>query len=367
MRRFDFASREMLLDSLGRIRPMDYARTRNFLDGAVTFLSAYFTHGVLSPAEVISRLIVEHGEEACDKLLSEFAWREYFHRVWQSKGDGIFKDLRNTQIGADHLLMPRSVLDMSTGVDVLDSAVRKLVNDGYLHNHERLWLAGVIVNTGRTHWAEPAKWLFYHLLDGDLASNTLSWQWVAGSFSQKKYIANQENLNRFSRTEQRGSWLDVSYDALSDMEVPEELEERSGLDLNNVYPESSVQPILLNEDVLLYSIWNLDSSWRSEFCGRRVLVIEPSIYDLYPMSSKRWDFIMKWAAEIGSLEVYVGEFDELISVDHRGEVYYREYPLCNHWRGVEDSREWIYPETSGYYQSFSKYNRLARKNSECYH
>ncbi len=369
MKNFLGSNRKNLMRMLASIQPIEYTKTRNFLDGAVTHLSSYFTHGVLSPAEVIASLIIEHGEEACDKLLSEFAWREYYHRVWQSRGDDIFKDLRCPQEGVAHTLVPRSIVDvtLSSGVHVLDEAVKNLVNDGYLHNHERLWLAGVIVNTGRTHWVEPAKWLFYHLLDGDLASNTLSWQWVAGSFSQKKYIANQDNLNRFSGTEQHGTWLDISYEELSEMRVPALLEERSGLNLFNEYPESNAMPVLVDDDVILYSIWNLDEEWRSGMDGRRILLIEPSIYDSFPMSPKRWEFIMKWAAAIDTIEIYVGEFDQLIPEGYIGDLYYREYPLCNHWRGIEDTRDWIYPETSGYYQSFSKYNRLARRRSEFYH
>mgnify|MGYP006195700273 CR=1 FL=1 len=60
-----------------------------------------------------------------------------------------------------------------------------------------MYLAAMVCNNAKSHWLTPARWMYYHLLDGDLASNALSWQWVAGTFSHKKYIANQQNINKY--------------------------------------------------------------------------------------------------------------------------------------------------------------------------
>ncbi len=343
------------------IDPIVYAKTRNYLSGSVTGLSPYFTHGILKPAEVIDELVSNHGGEACAKLYSEFGWREYFQRVWQNKGSDIWNDLKHEQQSIISNQIPKAIREAETGIEVIDHAISELLETGYMHNHARMWLASMITNIGQTDWREPAKWLYYHLLDGDPASNTLSWQWIAGSFSQKKYIANQENLNRFSGSDQSGTFLDVSYEKLAELSVPEVLRERSTLSLINNYPISDTVE-LESENVLLYSIWNLDSTWKVDSSAERILLIEPSIYDNYPMSDKRWDFILHWAKEIPGLKIYVGELADLLGESYNGKIQYREHPLCNHWQGEELSRNWMFPEVKGYYPSFSKFWKLAQKS-----
>ena len=102
-----------------------------------------------------------------------------------------------------------------------------------------MWLAMLVCNIAGTYWETGAKWMYYHLLDGDLASNTLSWQWVAGTFSSKKYFANQENLNKYGNSQDRQykTILDKSYEELSqnsdDKIAPKEFEDRSELKLEN--------------------------------------------------------------------------------------------------------------------------------------
>ncbi|MFX7866419.1 FAD-binding domain-containing protein, partial [Acinetobacter baumannii] len=76
--------------------------------------------------------------------------------------------------------VPLDVREGRTGVPVVDEAVRVLYRTGLLHNHARMWLASYLVHLRKLHWRAGADWLYGHLLDGDLASNHLSWQWVAG-------------------------------------------------------------------------------------------------------------------------------------------------------------------------------------------
>lgn len=354
-----------LYNLLDAIDPEEYARTRNHLSGAVTRLSPYFTHGILQPRDVMDHLKRVHGVDACAKLLSEFGWREYYQRVWQAKGNEIWRDLKQDQEPVISKNLPLAVKEAHTGIAVIDDAVAELMDTGYMHNHARMWVASVVVNIAQTDWRNPAKWMFYHLLDGDLASNTLSWQWISGSFSHRKYIANQENLNRFSGSEQRGTYLDVSYEALAELEVPQVMDERAGIDFKNAYPESD-DITLSDEHVLLYSIWNLDAQWMRELVSKtslkRILLIEPSIYDEYPMSQKRWHFILHWARAVPDLEVFVGEMDKLFDEHFSGKISYREHPLSEHWHGEEISRKWMFPEVSGYYPSFSKFWKTAQRS-----
>ena len=71
-----------------------------------------------------------------------------------------------------------------------------------------MYIASIVCNIAKSHWKLPSKWFYYYLLDGDLASNNLSWQWVCGANSSKKYYANQENINKFCFTKQKNTFLD---------------------------------------------------------------------------------------------------------------------------------------------------------------
>jgi deoxyribodipyrimidine photo-lyase len=103
-----------------------------------------------------------------------------------------------------------------TGVPVVDAAVRTLYATGTLHNHARMWLASYVVHLRKVHWRAGADWLYAHLLDGDLASNHLSWQWVAGTGSHKPYLFNADNVARYAPADWHspGTVIDTSYEAL---------------------------------------------------------------------------------------------------------------------------------------------------------
>jgi len=224
-----------------------------------------------------------------EKLLSELAWREYFHRVWQMESDDIFSDLKQPQASVASDRLPASIVNASTGIEVIDGSLVALERSGYIHNHARMWLAAICCNTGRTHWYQPARWLYYYLLDGDLASNTLSWQWIAGSFSHRKYIANQSNLNRYSQSDQSGTFLDFDYDTLEHNPVPSVFEPRIDVELLNEFPETTAVSVPhSNEPVFLYSIWNLDPEWRQGVQGTRILWIDPEMHQEFALSPKRW-------------------------------------------------------------------------------
>lgn len=163
--------------------PLGIAATRNYTDGAVTRLSPYISRGVLSLNQVASIILKRYDKYQSEKLLQELAWREYWQRVWENKGDEIFTDLKQPQPGVMHHGMVRSVADAQTGIDEIDRHIQLLYSNGYMHNHVRMYIASIVCNIAGAHWKAPSSWLYYHLLDGDIASNALSWQWVAGSFS----------------------------------------------------------------------------------------------------------------------------------------------------------------------------------------
>jgi deoxyribodipyrimidine photo-lyase len=230
---YESAARTRALKQLGSIDPVGYASSRNHLDGAVTRLSPFLRHGVLSLAEVRDVALAKADQPSRgSKLIQELAWRDYFQRVWQILGDHIWSDIEPYKTGfaaadyADEL--PADLLCAQTGIDYIDHFAAELVTTGYLHNHARLWLAAYIVHGRRVKWQAGARWFLSHLLDGDEASNNLSWQWCASTFSHKPYIFNRENVlkysgNRFAQ-HQPNDPFDTDYQTLARKLFPQQLD-----------------------------------------------------------------------------------------------------------------------------------------------
>ena len=212
-------TRQAGLQAAAAIRPDDYARTRNYLSGAVTGLSPYLTHGVLTLREVLAEVLKQQPIAIGNKLVYELGWREFFRHVWSHAGDGIFRSLHPGPLpDASYAQeLPTDIREGSTGVPVIDEAVRTLYATGVLHNHARMWLASYVVHIRRVHWRAGADWLVARLLDGDLASNHLSWQWVAGTGSSKPYLFNADNVARYAPPQWHspGTAVDQSYEALN--------------------------------------------------------------------------------------------------------------------------------------------------------
>jgi len=211
-------TREEALARIAAVQPTEYSRSRNALNGAVTQLSPYITHGFVSLPEVLAGVQLNHRVEPHDKFVFELGWREYYRHVWQHRGDGIFKSLHEGLLPEEAYAVeiPDDILQACTGVAAIDLSVKTLYATGYLHNHARMWLASYMVHLRKVHWRVGADWMYGHLLDGDLASNHLSWQWVAGTGSHKPYLFNAENVARFapSTWHSPGSVIDTTYEEL---------------------------------------------------------------------------------------------------------------------------------------------------------
>ena len=193
---------------LKRVEAKRYGRSRNHLDGAVTGLSPWIRHGVLTLAEVrdaVFAQLTQRHQRRDDgaKLINELGWRDFWQRMWSDLGDGINDDQEALNTGHDPASyarsLPRDIREGNTGLACMDAFQRELVTQGWLHNHARMWMAAYVVHWRRVHWKAGADWFLEHLLDGDPASNHLSWQWVASSFSHKPYFFNRDNLERYSK------------------------------------------------------------------------------------------------------------------------------------------------------------------------
>lgn len=193
------AAGEALLE---RVDPAAYRRSRNHLDGAVTRLSAHLRHGVLTLAEVRDLALARGSPQVGEKLVSELAWRDYYQRVYLSLGERVWEDLEPYKTGfgpEDYAAeLPEAVPSGRTGLACMDAFAGELAATGHLHNHARMWVAAYVVHWLRVRWQAGARWFLRHLLDGDPASNNLSWQWVASTFSHKPYFFNRANLERYT-------------------------------------------------------------------------------------------------------------------------------------------------------------------------
>jgi len=189
--------------TLQKVDPAEYARSRNFFTGAVTRLSPYIRYGVLSLAEIKNYVLerVEQQDQAT-KLINELGWRDYWQRLYAKLGNGIWQDQEPYKTGYTSVdyaqTLPEDITAGTTGRVCIDSFSHDLRETGYLHNHGRLWLAAYMVHWRRIRWQVGAIWFLQHLLDGDPASNNMSWQWVASTFSHKPYFFNRENLERYT-------------------------------------------------------------------------------------------------------------------------------------------------------------------------
>ncbi|MEM7726922.1 MAG: FAD-binding domain-containing protein [Cyanobacteria bacterium P01_A01_bin.45] len=188
---------------LQQVDAVKYEKTRNFLNGRVTKLSAYIRYGVLSLAEVRDFILAKvSNDQDAYKLINELGWRDYWQRLYFKFGDGIWEDREEYKTGysvAEYAAeLPEEIKVGTTGLVCIDSFSKQLRETGYLHNHMRMWMAAYIVHWRRIRWQAGAKWFLEHLLDGDPASNNMSWQWVASTFSHKPYFFNRENLERYT-------------------------------------------------------------------------------------------------------------------------------------------------------------------------
>ena len=299
-------------EAMARIAAVDverYGATRNSLGGAVSGLSPYITHGIVTPAEVFDAIAARQAIGVQHKFVAELGWRCFYRHVWQHQGDAIFKSIQPGPLaGSDYdTAFPEDVRHARSGVPVIDQSVRQLYATGYLHNHARLWLASYLVHVRKLHWRIGADWLYGHLLDGDLASNYLSWQWVAGTGSSKPYLFNAENVERFASRawHSRGSAIDISYEALdllarnTSRRCGEPGEHGEGLAEPAV---SSIPPqALLNipepsdvagKDVWLVHPWALRQSAEqvAPDCVRLGVIVS-DFHARWPWSERRWNFV----------------------------------------------------------------------------
>ena len=179
----------------------DYGRSRNFMAGAVSRLSPYLRHGMLSITEVRDAIKSRYATEPArsEEFLRQLAWRDFFDKVLDWHGRGLDESLEEAKHGVGRSAgLPPDIAAGNTGLPCMDGTLHDLFDSGYLHNHQRLWFAAYLCHFRGVSWKAGARLFRQYLYDGDSASNNASWQWVESTFSSKPYFMNQENIAKFS-------------------------------------------------------------------------------------------------------------------------------------------------------------------------
>ncbi len=185
----------------------EYSKLRNFDFGPekrsnISCLSPYITHGMINEKEVIQKALSKFSFSKNEKFIQEVLWRTYW-KGWLELRPNVWADylielnqIRNEFQNNQNYL---NAIEGKTNIDCFNEWVKELKENNYLHNHTRMWFASIWIFTLELPWQLGAEFFMQHLFDGDAASNTLGWRWVAGVQTQgKHYLASEWNIKKFT-------------------------------------------------------------------------------------------------------------------------------------------------------------------------
>ncbi len=185
----------------------EYSKLRNFDFGPtnrsnISCLSPYITHGVINELEVIDKSLKKLPFSKVEKFIQEVLWRVYW-KGWLELRPNVWTDflieLKEVKKEFNNNQNYLNAVEGKTNIDCFNQWVMELKEKNYLHNHTRMWFASIWIFTLELPWQLGAEFFMQHLYDGDAASNTLGWRWVAGIQTQgKHYLASEWNIKKFS-------------------------------------------------------------------------------------------------------------------------------------------------------------------------
>ncbi len=184
-----------------------YAAKRNYDDTAgVSTLSPYIRHRIITEPDVLRATLARHSHSAAEKFIQEVYWRTYWKGWLEMRPSAwtAYKAELNAALNRVHTESGlrrewEAACSGETGIDCFDHWANELIDTGYLHNHARMWFASIWIFTLRLPWTLGADFFMRHLLDGDPASNTLSWRWVGGLQTKgKTYLARPDNIAKYT-------------------------------------------------------------------------------------------------------------------------------------------------------------------------
>ena len=235
---------------------LSYRNKRNYDFGPsnhnyVSQLSPFIRRRILTETEILKAVLNKHGLSSAEKFVQEVFWRTYW-KGWLEMRPSVWLDYQNDLSRLENQIMTQAGLRKSwetacegkTGIECFDSWAHELKETGYLHNHARMWFASIWIFTLNLPWQLGADFFLRHLLDGDPASNTLSWRWVAGIQTQgKTYLARRDNICKYTNNRFDPIGLSSSAVPLTGNPHPN----LSILNLGNV-PDSNLRTGLLIHD-----------------------------------------------------------------------------------------------------------------------
>lgn len=309
--------RREALKRLELLNVLRYASNRNFLNGSVSHLSPYLRHGCISVKEVYDFVMKKFGNDA-HRFITQLAWRDFWQQVWTKHGNAIFSDMEPAKVKLGHEHLTADIKTAHTGLPCMDGIIQDLLNRGYVHNHARMWFASYVIHWRDIDWREAADWFESHLLDGDLAANHLSWQWIASTFSNKPYYFNKENLGRYTGEKYCGACQAVcpfndSYESLKNKLFDEISEPEqhiySEVKIKKKSPSNVPAKAVFVHDAMLSS----SNPVLNEML-HRVFVFDPAFHGKWSLN--RLQFVADCLAEMPNVEVWKG--DTRNTLEHRG-------------------------------------------------
>ncbi len=203
-------SRASAIENLNRFVDQnlsEYSKLRNFDYGPdnrsnISCLSPYITHGVISESEVIKKSLSKFSFSKNEKFIQEVLWRTYW-KGWLELRPNVWTDYLNELKKIREEFKDnqnyKNAIEGNTNIECFNEWIKELKETNYLHNHARMWFASIWIFTLDLPWQLGAEFFMKHLYDGDTASNTLGWRWVAGIQTQgKNYLASEWNIKKFT-------------------------------------------------------------------------------------------------------------------------------------------------------------------------
>ena len=236
----------------------DYTAKRNFDFGPpnrknISCLSPYITHRLISEYEVAKKTLSKYPYQKVEKFIQEIFWRVYW-KGWLELRPKVWTDFVEDTKKIENTKEYEKAINGETNIDCFNDWVKELKENNYLHNHTRMWFASIWIFTLKLPWQKGAEFFLRELYDGDAASNTLSWRWVAGIQTKgKNYIAQNWNINKFTNNKYKDLKLNKNPQPIIDQRDYK----ISPLSISN--NETASDKLVFFENELDFQFFNIDN------------------------------------------------------------------------------------------------------------
>ena len=243
---------------------LNYTSLRNFDFGPnerknISCLSPYIAHRIISEFEVATKVLSKHPYQKVEKYIQEIFWRVYW-KGWLELRPKVWTDYVEDLKSIENSNEYENAIIGETNIDCFNDWIKELKANNYLHNHTRMWFASIWIFTLKLPWQKGAEFFLRELYDGDAASNTLSWRWVAGIQTKgKNYIAQNWNINKFTNNKYKNLKLNENPQPIIDQREYK----ISPLSLDSNKGKS--ERLVVFENELDFQVFNIDS-YKKIYC-----------------------------------------------------------------------------------------------------